>query len=281
MSLSPLAQRIYRTLVRQLGLPNPLIAYGDLVRALGALPPPDTNLKPNDQRVIILGGCSRRNELSMRPRSFVCGSGNITDAVETLASTGYQDRFLSHFGRIELVRPGLYERLLRAANFSGNWTAWRTRGCICRLRSIRTTPTGSLQNAEPGATFAFDLRRYPFQEEVLNVLAAEREVQNKFRHLVVAATGTGKTMIAAFEYATLSRQSGTRPPICPARSRFTRNTPVTRSWSAWDTVRWNAGRISERASSTLLNPRRMPPSSLARATISEHESLQAGWFFTV
>ncbi len=167
------------------------------------------------------------------------------------------------------------------ANFSGNWTAWRTRGCICRLRSIRTTPTGSLQNAEPGATFAFDLRRYPFQEEVLNVLAAEREVQNKFRHLVVAATGTGKTMIAAFEYATLSRQSGTRPPICPARSRFTRNTPVTRSWSAWDTVRWNAGRISERASSTLLNPRRMPPSSLARATISEHESLQAGWFFTV
>ncbi len=112
MSLSPLAQRIYRTLVRQLGLPNPLIAYGDLVRALGALPPPDTNLKPNDQRVIILGGCSRRNELSMRPRSFVCGSGNITDAVETLASTGYQDRFLSHFGRIELVRPGLYERLL-------------------------------------------------------------------------------------------------------------------------------------------------------------------------
>jgi superfamily II DNA or RNA helicase len=46
----------------------------------------------------------------------------------------------------------------------------------------------------------FDLRPYPFQEEILDVLAAEREVQDKHRHLVVAATGTGKTMIAAFDY---------------------------------------------------------------------------------
>jgi superfamily II DNA or RNA helicase len=46
----------------------------------------------------------------------------------------------------------------------------------------------------------FDLRAYPFQEEILDVLAAEREVQDKHRHLVVAATGTGKTMIAAFDY---------------------------------------------------------------------------------
>jgi len=67
--------------------------------------------------------------------------------------------------------------------------------------------------AEPGAIFAFDLRPYPFQEEVLDVLAAEREVQNKFRHLVVAATGTGKTMIAAFDYARVCRQAGTKPSI--------------------------------------------------------------------
>lgn len=46
----------------------------------------------------------------------------------------------------------------------------------------------------------FDLRPYPFQEEILDVLAAECEVQQKRRQLVVAATGTGKTMIAAFDY---------------------------------------------------------------------------------
>ncbi len=66
---------------------------------------------------------------------------------------------------------------------------------------------------EPGATFAFDLRPYPFQEEILDVLAAEREEQDKFRHLVVAATGTGKTMIAAFDYSRICQASGDKPPL--------------------------------------------------------------------
>jgi superfamily II DNA or RNA helicase/HKD family nuclease len=46
----------------------------------------------------------------------------------------------------------------------------------------------------------FDIRPYPFQEEILDVLAAERGIGGKSRHLIVAATGTGKTMIAAFDY---------------------------------------------------------------------------------
>lgn len=68
-------------------------------------------------------------------------------------------------------------------------------------------------SVEPDATFAFDLRPYPFQEEILDVIAAEREVQGKFRHLVVAATGTGKTMIAAFDYAAICRESDDRPAL--------------------------------------------------------------------
>jgi superfamily II DNA or RNA helicase/HKD family nuclease len=59
----------------------------------------------------------------------------------------------------------------------------------------------------------FDLRPYPFQEEILDVLAAEREIQQKNRHLVVAATGTGKTMIAAFDYARICRESRRRPSL--------------------------------------------------------------------
>lgn len=66
---------------------------------------------------------------------------------------------------------------------------------------------------EPGATVAFDLRPYPFQEEILDVLTAEREIQGKFCHLVVSATGTGKTMIAAFDYARFCRQIGEKPSL--------------------------------------------------------------------
>ncbi len=44
------------------------------------------------------------------------------------------------------------------------------------------------------------IRPFPFQEEILDRLAAERSVQGRWRNLVVAATGTGKTVVAAFDY---------------------------------------------------------------------------------
>jgi superfamily II DNA or RNA helicase len=67
--------------------------------------------------------------------------------------------------------------------------------------------------ADGDSAVLFDLRPYPFQEEILDVLAAEREIQHKYRHLVVAATGTGKTMIAAFDYARRCRQLGRKPSL--------------------------------------------------------------------
>lgn len=49
-------------------------------------------------------------------------------------------------------------------------------------------------------TANFDIHPYTFQQEILDQLQAEREVQGRNRHLIVAATGTGKTIIAAFDY---------------------------------------------------------------------------------
>lgn len=46
----------------------------------------------------------------------------------------------------------------------------------------------------------FDIRPHPFQERILEALESERLVHNHWRNLVVAATGTGKTVVAAFDY---------------------------------------------------------------------------------
>ena len=45
-----------------------------------------------------------------------------------------------------------------------------------------------------------EVRAYPYQAEMLESLAAERTVHDRHRNLVVAATGTGKTVIAALDY---------------------------------------------------------------------------------
>jgi superfamily II DNA or RNA helicase/HKD family nuclease len=45
-----------------------------------------------------------------------------------------------------------------------------------------------------------DMAPHPFQERILEALQAERSVHNRWRNLIVAATGTGKTVVAAFDY---------------------------------------------------------------------------------
>lgn len=80
-----------------------------------------------------------------------------------------------------------------------------------RLRKAISQERTSISGDE--FNVSFDLRPFPFQEEILDLLEAEREVQNKFRHLVVAATGTGKTMIAAFDYARICQIKGERPSL--------------------------------------------------------------------
>jgi superfamily II DNA or RNA helicase len=46
----------------------------------------------------------------------------------------------------------------------------------------------------------FEVKPYPFQLEILEKLEVERLVHDRYRNLVVAATGTGKTIISAFDY---------------------------------------------------------------------------------
>lgn len=48
--------------------------------------------------------------------------------------------------------------------------------------------------------FGFDITPYDYQREVLEKLEAERNLYNRTKNLVVAATGVGKTVISAFDF---------------------------------------------------------------------------------
>jgi superfamily II DNA or RNA helicase len=58
----------------------------------------------------------------------------------------------------------------------------------------------------------FNLEPYPFQQEILDKLEAERVLHQRFRNLVVAATGTGKTVVSAFDYLRFRKQQGESKP---------------------------------------------------------------------
>ncbi|MDO5737369.1 MAG: DEAD/DEAH box helicase family protein, partial [Propionibacteriaceae bacterium] len=59
-----------------------------------------------------------------------------------------------------------------------------------------------------------DVRPYPYQQAILEALAVERDIHDRHRNLVVAATGTGKTVIAALDYRELARGvDGERPTL--------------------------------------------------------------------
>lgn len=65
---------------------------------------------------------------------------------------------------------------------------------------------------DSGPPVFFDLRPHPYQQATLDQLETERIDKGHFRNLVVAPTGTGKTLIAAFDYARQSF-SGPRPRL--------------------------------------------------------------------
>ncbi len=59
---------------------------------------------------------------------------------------------------------------------------------------------GKFNKVQPQITAQFDIKPYQFQENILEKLRVERDVHNRNKNLLVAATGTGKTVISAFDF---------------------------------------------------------------------------------
>ena len=76
-----------------------------------------------------------------------------------------------------------------------------------RLRIALSAESGGSLTDLPLDVTTLDVHPYGYQREILDELSAEREIHGHHRNLVVMATGTGKTIVAALDYRRL-RQAG-------------------------------------------------------------------------
>ncbi len=78
--------------------------------------------------------------------------------------------------------------------------------------AIRRESGGGQGDGISSAMGFFDLQPKTFQQDMLEQLAAER-LHGRQRNLLVAATGTGKTVVAAFDYRATCNRVGGRPRL--------------------------------------------------------------------
>lgn len=75
-------------------------------------------------------------------------------------------------------------------------------------RALRESDRRTLGEASTISFANLDVRPYPHQRRMLEALAVERDRHDRHRNLVVAATGTGKTVVAALDYKQLRAGAG-------------------------------------------------------------------------
>ena len=71
---------------------------------------------------------------------------------------------------------------------------------IHAVKLVDALKQGKFSTEYTFTTAYFDIKPFPYQNEILEKLEVERTVHNRHRNLLVAATGTGKTVISAFDY---------------------------------------------------------------------------------
>ena len=132
------------------------------------------------------------------------GSSNLSNAA---ISSGLE-------WNVKVTRRDLPETIDKiAATFESYWNAsefeYYSEGQKERLaRALKAEKYIDSNNA---AIYTMDITPYSYQQEILDKLEAERTIRGYTRNLVVAATGTGKTVISALDYKRFCKQNPGRP----------------------------------------------------------------------
>ena len=123
------------------------------------------------------------------------GSSNLSNAA---ISSGLE-------WNVKVTKKDMPETIEKiAATFESYWNSnefeYYDEGQTERLaRALKAEKYFGSNNPE---MYMMDIRPYSYQQEILDKLDAERTVRGYTRNLVVAATGTGKTVISALDYKT-------------------------------------------------------------------------------
>ena len=132
------------------------------------------------------------------------GSSNLSNAA---ISSGLE-------WNVKVTRKDLPETIDKiAATFESYWNAgefeYYDEGQ--RERLARALKAEKYSETDHGGIYTLDILPYSYQQEILDKLEAERAVRGHNRNLVVAATGTGKTVISALDYKRFCKQHPGKP----------------------------------------------------------------------
>ena len=132
------------------------------------------------------------------------GSSNLSNAA---ISSGLE-------WNVKVTRKDLPETIDKiAATFESYWNAgefeYYNEGQ--RERLARALKAEKYSETDHSGIYTLDILPYSYQQEILDKLEAERTVRGHNRNLVVAATGTGKTVISALDYKRFCKQRPGQP----------------------------------------------------------------------
>lgn len=121
------------------------------------------------------------------------GSSNLSNAA---ISSGLE-------WNVKVTKKDLPETIDKiAATFESYWNSsefelYTEESRETLLRALKAEKYYDANNPDQ---YVMDIQPYSYQKEILDQLEAEREIRGFTRNLVVAATGTGKTVISALDY---------------------------------------------------------------------------------
>ena len=132
------------------------------------------------------------------------GSSNLSNAA---ISSGLE-------WNVKVTKKDLPETIDKIeATFESYWNSpefeYYDEGQVERLqRALKAEKYSDSNNPE---LYTMDINPYYYQQQILDRLEAERLVRGYYKNLVVAATGTGKTVISALDYKRFRKQNPDKP----------------------------------------------------------------------